>query len=45
MPVIGRAITLRLGDLPAGDYTVEVAVARPDQDPVRGRRIVRIGAR
>ncbi len=42
VPVIGRGITLSLGDLAPGEYTMEVAVARPDTDPVRGQRRFRV---
>jgi hypothetical protein len=38
VPVIGRSIVLNLTGLSPGDYFVEVAVARPDREPVRGRR-------
>jgi hypothetical protein len=39
---VGRGIALDLSQFPPGEYWVEVAMARPGQEPVRGRRPFRI---
>jgi hypothetical protein len=38
VPIVGRSINLDLADLPAGDYLLQVAVAKPGRAPVRGQR-------
>jgi hypothetical protein len=42
VPIIGRGLALDLTQLTPGEYWLEVAVARPDQEPVRGRRNFRV---
>jgi len=42
VPIVGRGIALDLAQFPPGEYWVEVAMARPGQEPVRGRRPFRI---
>ncbi len=44
VPIIGRGLALDLTNLAPGEYWVEVAVARPGQEPVRGRSPFRIRA-
>jgi hypothetical protein len=38
IPIIGRSVVLDVSRLPRGSYWLEVAVAKPGQEPVRNRR-------
>lgn len=38
VPIVGRSVTLDVAMLPRGDYWLDVAVGKPGQEPVRGRR-------
>lgn len=44
VPIIGRGLSLDLTQLSPGEYWLEVAVARPGKEPVRGRRSFSIRA-
>jgi hypothetical protein len=38
VPIVGRSIVLDVSTLPHGEYWLDVAVGKPGQEPVRGRR-------
>jgi hypothetical protein len=38
VPIIGRTLVLDVSQLPRGSYWLDVAVAKPGQQPARGRR-------
>jgi hypothetical protein len=42
VPIVGRSLVVDVAPLPKGDYWLDVAVARPGQEPVRGRRVITI---
>ena len=38
VPIVGRSVVLDVSTLPRGEYWLDVAVGKPGQEPVRGRR-------